>query len=155
MSTATAEHFPTLAEIEASHAETGKLIAAFKARATTQVVLAALQIDLKHGERYAGAILNDDGTVGHHLILLPGQADDINWKDAQDWAAKAGGELPTRREQALLFANLKGGFETAYYWSSEQYSDSSAWYQYFNSGTQGFISKSAELRARAVRRLSA
>ena len=38
-------------------------------------------------------------------MLLPGQADDITWDKAMEWASKQGGgvaSLPTRREQALF-----------------------------------------------------
>jgi len=42
-------------------------------------------------------------------------------------------------------------FEEAWYWSSTQYSASSAWYQYFYYGSQNGNNKSHEGRARAVR----
>jgi hypothetical protein len=77
-----------------------------------------LLIELQPGERYAGMILGKDGDPSYHLVLLPGQQDDITWEKAMEWAAKQGGEyvsnLPTRREQSLLFANLKEEFEDRY-----------------------------------------
>ena len=95
--------------------------------------------DISPGERYAGVILNEDGTLSHHLILLPQMPDGrLNWNDAMAWAEKAGGTLPTRQEQHLLFANCKDAFESAWYWSSEQYvgNASDAWAQHFDSGNQ-------------------
>lgn len=58
--------------------------------------------NLKPNELYAGIILGKDGAPDHHLILLPGKADDVNFKKAGDWAKSIGGELPTRREQSLM-----------------------------------------------------
>jgi len=111
--------------------------------------------NLKKGELLAGLILGKNGDPDYHLVLLPGQAADVNHKDATTWAKKAGGELPTRREQSLLFANLKEEFEQRAYWSSELYEPDSgyAWYQYFFSGYQRYFYRYYGLRARAVRRL--
>lgn len=110
--------------------------------------------NLKAGELYAGIILGKDGAPDHHLILLPGKADDVNWADAQAFAAAAGGELPTRREQSLLYANLKEEFEPRWYWSCEQHASNSgcAWRQYFGGGDQDYYGKDCGFRARAVRR---
>lgn len=110
---------------------------------------------LNEGEIYVGAIISADGSRNHHIILLPGAADSINWKDAIKWAEAQGGELPTRREQALLYANLKEQFDGAWYWSSEQRAGDSvyAWCQYFDGGDQYWIDKGGKLRARAVRRV--
>jgi hypothetical protein len=109
---------------------------------------------LAKGEHYAGILLDDKGAPAHHLVLLAGDTK-LNWADAGAWAKKQGGELPTRREQSLLFANLKGKFERDYYWSSEQDADAAgwAWYQLFSNGYQYYYGKSYELRARAVRRV--
>ena len=110
---------------------------------------------IKPGELYAGLILAKGDQPAHHLVLLPGEAESVNFAAAQKFAANAGGELPTRREQALLYANLKGEFQQRAYWSGEQhaaYADD-AWYQDFDFGYQDDLNKSASLRARAVRRL--
>jgi hypothetical protein len=111
--------------------------------------------NLKTGEVYAGMILGANGEADHHLVLLPGEAEKITWEDAKEFAAKLGGELPSRREQALLYANLKHEFKPSWYWSGTQHAavDDCAWLQYFNYGTQDSVYKSASLRARAVRRL--
>jgi len=116
-------------------------------------------INLVPGEHYAGLVIGKDGEPSYHLVLLPGQADDITWDKAMEWAAKQGGEyvasLPTRREQPLLFANLKEEFEERAYWSCEAYESESgcAWSQSFYSGTQYNTNRYYELHARAVRRL--
>ncbi|MBB2999680.1 hypothetical protein FHX57_002011 [Paraburkholderia tropica] len=108
-----------------------------------------------NGGIYAGIARGDDGQPDYHLILLPGQASDVNWKAAQEWAAQQDGTLPTRREQSLLYANLKDQFAAAWYWSSEQHDDDAyAWCQHFRNGTQSNSPKSAALRAVAVRRFN-
>jgi hypothetical protein len=109
---------------------------------------------LAKGEHYAGILLDDKGALAHHLVLLAGDTK-LSWADAGAWAKKQGGELPTRREHSLLFANLKGKFERDWYWSSEQYADDAAWawYQDFLNGNQDCSGKSDKLRARAVRRV--
>ena len=114
-------------------------------------------INLASGEHYAGLVIGKDGEPGYHLVLLPGQADDITWDKAMEWASNQGGEyvasLPTWREQALLYANLKEEFEERAYWSCEAHESVWAWYQNFDYGRQYISRKSLELRSRAVRRL--
>lgn len=114
-----------------------------------------LEQNLKPGEVYAGLILGKDGAADYHLVLLPGSVEGATWAKAKEFAAQAGGELPTRREQALLFANLKEQFEPRWYWSAEQHASypSSAWIQYFGVGFQTSGRKDDGGRARAVRRL--
>ncbi|RQZ08940.1 DUF1566 domain-containing protein [Burkholderia stagnalis] len=143
------------ARLKADHERIEAMIAAVKARAlATEYRIDAVTIPLAAGERFAGSILNDDGSLSHYLILLPGDAEDINWNDAKTWAAERGGELPTRREQSLLFANLKGEFDERAYWSCEQHAENSgwAWFQGFGGGGQDGLHQGYELRARAVRR---
>jgi hypothetical protein len=109
---------------------------------------------LVSGEQYAGIILSK-GKPTHHLILLAGEIDKATWPKAGAWAKKQGGELPTRREQALLFANVPGEFKPEWYWSSEQHASypSGAWVQSFSFGGQTGNLKDYGSRARAVRRL--
>ena len=136
----------------------GALLAAATAFAdacTSEAIRRTAGIELQPGERYAGVLLNEDGTPSHHVVLLPGDAEDVTWQAALDWAKQAGGELPNRREQSLLFANAKSAFEAAWYWSGEAHEDGSyAWGQDFNGGGQGYDHKSYEGRARAVRRVT-
>jgi hypothetical protein len=109
----------------------------------------------KEGEIYAGTIINPDGT-GNHIMLLDDDKEDINWKDALEWAQSLGGDLPTRVEQALLFDQHKDKFDERAYWSNTQHASHSgyAWCQRFNNGYQSHWGKVNELRARAVRRIS-
>ena len=111
-------------------------------------------LQLAEGEHYAGILLGKDGAPDQHIVLLPGDADKITWTAAVEWAATTGGSLPTRREQALLFANLPEQFEPDWYWSGEQFSPLYAWLQTFGDGYQDFDHKYYQGRARAVRRLS-
>ncbi|RKE36682.1 hypothetical protein B0G76_2884 [Paraburkholderia sp. BL23I1N1] len=146
----------TLEAIKAEHTKFAEMIAAFEKQAAATVYhVAAASITLAPGERYAGLVLGENGDADYHLILLPGEVEDTNWEAAGKWAAERGGVLPTRREQSLLFANLKGEFQSAYYWSGQQHEKESgwAWCQNFYDGYQHGYRKVSALRARAVRRL--
>lgn len=111
---------------------------------------AFLESLLKDGEQYTGLLLGKNGAPDQHIILLPGEAQEVNWDDARKFAADAGGELPTRREQSLLFANLPEGFPPYWHWSGEQRSAGSAWIQFFGNGF--WHDTDIKCRARAVRR---
>ena len=106
--------------------------------------------ELNEGEIYVGRI-NDE-----HIILLPGDKDCTTWKKAMNWAKKAGGDLPNRIEQSMLWAGFKDQFQQDWYWSNETHHvyDDSAWCQYFGYGNQYYTRKtSGYCRARAVRRV--
>ena len=106
--------------------------------------------ELKEGEIYVGRI-ND-----YHVILLPGDKDCTTWKKAMDWAKKAGGDLPNRIEQSMLWANHRDLFKKDWYWSNETHhnNDAYAWFQGFGYGYQNCLLKAnSYCRARAVRRL--
>jgi hypothetical protein len=79
----------------------------------------------------------------------------MTWEEARQWAESVGGELPTRRDLALCFANVPELFEKEWYWSAESVAGYAAyaWFQYFTNGTQYYGRKGSVLRARAVRRL--
>lgn len=110
---------------------------------------------LNEGEHYAGLILGKDGKPDYHLVLLPGEAQDVSWAVAREWANNAGGELPTRRELALLYANLREHFERVWYWSIETQEPRAqlVWGQNFTSGIQTMYGRPFRGRARAVRRV--
>ena len=148
----------TIEQLEAKHSELADLIAKFRAQpAPSRVLGFTAEISLADGEHYAGLALKIDGTPSHHLILLPGEGEDLQWSAAVEWAEKAGGALPSRQEQALLYANLKDQFKPEWYWSGEQHDGSFAWFQNFYYGSQSTSHhhKGNELRVRAVRRLAA
>jgi hypothetical protein len=116
-----------------------------------------LQIpQVNEGEIYVGAIGDKSGDF-YHVILLPGDNDDATWQASLDWAKSIGGDLPTRVEQAMLWANHRDQFKKDWYWSNETHhsDDACAWGQGFGSGFQyGTHKGSYDCRARAVRRLS-
>ena len=146
----------TISEIKEKQSEIERLIAKLESQQVRHLVFSEQTIDLKEGEHYAGIILGKEPGTSHHLILLPHESEDeMNWANALKWAANVGGELPTRREQSLLYANLKDQFKPTGYWSSEQHAEyaDSAWLQTFSDGYQGYYHKDIEWRARAVRRL--
>jgi hypothetical protein len=105
---------------------------------------------------YAGIARADDQGGDHIVEVLEAGDKPMTWQDAMDWAASIGGTLPTRKEQALLFANVPELFEKEAYWSCEQYAglEGSAWFQHFSYGGQDYGRKLSQLRARAVRRLN-
>jgi hypothetical protein len=110
---------------------------------------------LPDGEQYAGLILGKEGCPDHHLVLLPGEAVEVSWSAAREWASVSGGELPSRRELSLLYANLREHFERVWYWSSEPQEPRAqlVWGQNFTSGIQTMYGRPFRGRARAVRRL--
>ena len=114
-----------------------------------------LRDNQKPGEVYAGLILGEKGEPDHHLFVMPGEAKDVTFQAAQKWAKEQGGDLPSRREQRVLFANAKAAFHPEWYWSGEQHASASgdAWLQHFSYGNQTNDGKSYQGRARAVRRL--
>lgn len=108
--------------------------------------------ELQPGEHYAGVILDAQGQVQHHLVLLAAvPTARLNWQDAMAWAESVGGTLPTRQEQSLLFANCQEQFKAEWYWSGEQDGASFAWSCDFGYGYQYYDLKSYEGCARAVR----
>jgi hypothetical protein len=114
-----------------------------------------IQEMLKEGEDYAGLILGKDGKADYHLVLLPDDVSDVSWPTAREWAGSQEGDLPTRRELALLFANLRERFDRVWYWSSEQHDTRPqlVWGQNFASGIQTVYGRPFRGHARAVRRI--
>ena len=110
--------------------------------------------ELADGEIYVGCIGDALGNM-HHVILLPGDSDEATWKAQMEWAKSIGGDLPTRIEQAMLWANHRDRFKKYWYRSNEQHHTESgwAWSQHFSHGYQTITRKDIELRARAVRRV--
>jgi hypothetical protein len=116
---------------------------------------AAPTIELQPSEHYAGVVLDADGKVMHHLVLMAQKpTGKLNWQDATDWATSADGHLPTRQEQALLYANCKPHLQPVWHWSCESHEEdaSCAWTCYFGYGYQDYHLKSYEGAAVAVRR---
>ena len=113
------------------------------------------------GGIYAGLARGRDGASDYHLIVGPEHEADIDWNAAGEWAKALDVDgwkdfsLPTRKEQALCFANVPELFQERAYWSGEQHASYSsyAWGQGFDNGGQDGWLKDGKLRARAVRRL--
>jgi len=103
---------------------------------------------------YAGVTTNREGQTYALVLLADKPQRKLTWKQAIAWAGKVGGELPTRVESAMLFANVGGSFERDWHWTSEQSSEGYAWGQTFLNGGQYGGGKSYEGRARAVRRFN-
>ena len=141
----------TLEEIENTQQKLSEMIAQFKASVPTKYVIPEMVIELAQGERYVATRLEGESNKPYHLILLPGEAEDVTWHEAQKFAKEAGGELPSCADQHLLFANVKGEFKPNWYWSGEQYSEDDAWVQGFSNGGSGSADKTIKGRARAVR----
>jgi hypothetical protein len=108
---------------------------------------------------FAGVTTRKDGTHAA-VVLLPNKAQEgMTWADAMTWASEAGGELPARPIAALLYANAKGEFERAWYWTSDVLDadtgdashDRLAWITYFDYGYQFINHKASNGLARAVR----
>jgi hypothetical protein len=122
--------------------------------AASVYLLPEASIELAAGEIYVGLVLSPD--ANYHLVLLPGELTDANWNQAREWATSIGGQLPTRQEQALLFANAKTSFQEAWYWSGQEHETeaSYAWYcAFYHGGYQSYYRQSYEGRARAVRKV--
>ena len=147
----------TLDAIKALNVALADLISLFESQ--TKIIqtvnIPEVNIDLRNDEHYAGAVFDGNGNPTHHLILLPSEATSITWPDALTWAEQAGGALPTRQEQALLYANLKPHFKGAWYWSSEQHASNKdrAWRQHFDDCYQDDGHKDEKSYARAIRRV--
>ena len=110
--------------------------------------------ELADGERYLCGLIRPDGSIVHS-ILLPGDSEPAKWEKQMTWAASIGGDLLSRIELAIAFAEMPGEFKKCSYWSGEANASEScwAWYQYFDYGYQSLYPQSLQLRARAVRRL--
>ena len=146
----------TLDDIKAAQNRLAEMIASLEAKQQARTFdIPASSIGLQPGEHYAGIVLGHNDEPSYHLILLPGEAESVTHDAALKWAEEARGELPNRREQALLYANLKSELAEAWYWSSVLHESDPdyAWYQYFLNGTQNNDDRTIKLRARAVRRL--
>lgn len=147
----------TLEAITAKQTELAAMIQQLQAQAvsTTLIEIEGTTITLQPDEHYAGAVLYENGQHKHHLVLMAERAGSIKWQAAVDWATSTGGTLPTRQEQALLYANCKPHLEPVWHWSSETHADdpSCAWNCGFSYGYQDDDHESNEGSAVAVRRV--
>lgn len=109
------------------------------------------------GATVMGVMAGENGQPDYLLLDLGVEPEkDVTWDEAKAWAASVGGELPTRREQAMLFANRREGqYKPRWYWSCEPSAgeERSAWSQLFFFGNQSYYHEDSTYRARAVRRV--
>ncbi len=109
------------------------------------------------GGKVMGVVMGENGAPDYLLIDLGAEPEnDLTWDEAKDWAASVGGELPTRRELAVMSGNrVEGQYKPSWYWSGEQHADEPAWawVQTFGYGGQFNDRKDNHYRARAVRRV--
>ena len=148
----------TIELIQAKQTELASMIAQLLAKPvqTTIIQIEEDSVELAAGEHYAGAVLDGNGQHMHHLVLMAAKPEaDLSWRAALEWAETAGGALPTRQEQALLFANCKPHLTPRWHWSCEEHESeaSYAWYCGFGNGLQRTGHKSYEGSAVAVRRV--
>jgi hypothetical protein len=102
----------------------------------------------KYGKAIKGAESLHDGVANTAAMAKAGSAAaKAVLAHNPDWY------LPSRIEALQLFAMLKAQVGEGRAWSSTQCSAHYAWSQFFAYGYQGTLSKDAELRAVAVRRL--
>ena len=145
----------TLETITTKQSELDKLIQQFKEQALSMtMVYPRVDIELQPGEHYAGPVLDASGFIVHHLVLMAQRpTSKLNWQDAMDWATSVGGTLPSRQQQALLYANCKPHLKPEWHWSCEQHETeaSFAWECTFSYGGQDDTRKSYEGSAVAVR----
>jgi len=140
----------TLDQIKTEQSRLSALIAAFEQLPAPYLPEG---VTLSSGERYLCSITRPNGETCH-TILLPTDFAADNWANQMERAKAAGGDLPNRVEQALLFECMPEEFKEEAYWSNTQHSSYSdyAWYQNFDYGYQSYTHKGNKLRARFVRR---
>lgn len=106
---------------------------------------------------YAGISVGLNGQEDGHLILLNAvQKNLLTWEKAMTWARSLGGgaRLPTRREGALLCANLCHVVDRDYwYWTSTERAVDLAWVHELQNGCQEYEKKTDEAQCRAVVRV--
>lgn len=115
----------------------------YAGKANTSIIIAAHVAIGDDGNTYAARICNE-------LTITEGG------KTYGDWY------LPSKEELSLMYqnkaiinanANANGGssFASPFYWSSTEFNSNSAWYQRFDNGVQGSLSKDLFCGVRAVR----
>lgn len=127
-----------------------------KAPAVATIPLPRIHSTYAGGE-IMGVVMGENGQPDYLLIDLGLEPkNDVTWDEAKAWASSVGGDLPTRREQAVMFGNRREGqYQARWYWSGEARASepSWAWTQSFGYGFQYYDRKASHYGARAVRRV--
>lgn len=113
------------------------------------------------GGVFAGLARGINGAPDYCVIVGPEMPERRKWDLAIAFAqgididGKSDYALPTRKEQALMFANVPELFKGEIYWSCEQHAADRdyVWGRGFGDGLQGYWTKDYEFCACAVRRL--
>jgi len=147
----------TLEAVQAKQSELAAMIQQLltPAAIATTIEIEGVTVELQPGEHYSGVVVDEDGDIEHHLVLMaPRPSSKLNWQEAMDWADSVGGSLPSLQEQALLFANCKPHLKPEWHWSSQTHEGdaSYAWHCGFDDGDQSINHKSYEGSAVCVRR---
>jgi hypothetical protein len=106
----------------------------------------------KDGE-YAGLTIFENEPFD--LVVVSTDFDRGGHEAALKWAAQQKAMLPSRFDNLVLFTNMKDRFKTDYYyWCAELPAGNPgyAWCQGFAGGYQGWLNRSIQCRAVAVRR---
>ena len=116
--------------------------------------------NLAIGQSYQGGIIFYlDGNGGGLIAATANHNGTLNWYDAMSYCADyTVGQyddwyLPSKDELNQLYQQQTaiGGFEGDYYWSSTEYNNGNAWFQFFTNGSQSGYGKSNPCYVRAVR----
>lgn len=148
----------TLHDLKSDCAALAARIATYEAKLPRILNIQHAAIELRAGERYAGEVLNADGSLKHRLALVSVSSIVYDWGDAMAVAARADdGSAPDRQEGALLIANCKLHLPASgSFWLADEYegSASHAWCCGFGTGYADYDGKRYERQAVVVRRLN-
>lgn len=127
------------------------------AQAPTGLYLPAVTLTLQPGEWYAGAVINPDGLIKHHVIAAGMRLNTarLTFGKAQKWAADSGLSAPTCQEARLIVAHHAGRLDDLlWFWTCEEHSSAFAWNCYLDDGDVFYDTRSAQGGAVAVRRVN-
>ena len=127
------------------------------AQAPTGLYLPAVTLTLQPGEWYAGAVINPDGLIKHHVIAAGMRLNTarLTFGKAQKWAADSGLSAPTCQEARLIVAHHAGRLDDLlWFWTCEEHSSACAWNCFLNLGLVIYLDRSAAGGAVAVHRVN-
>ena len=149
----------TLEKIEAKQTEIVKLIDQFKqASLARRFTIPSVSIVLAAGEWYAGPVINEDGSVKHHVVVMKTDITKrLDFDATQALASELGGVAPTIQEGRLIVSHQYGRLgDASSIWTIEVYKEnaSCAWNVYLGDGGTGIGDRSFERCPVVVRRVN-